>query len=1182
MDSDEFDDDIADEDLIAASQVPASASGRDQVSKLNQGRFQPHVNPVRPNSIIRGTSSNKQSFIDLEDLPLDAFQNSRNERSFSAGFRQPPRIGGPAPTYKQTTLFGQTIRQDQDPGSSQTNRNRVFRADLPPEPPSHHELDTEAMQTWVYPTNLGPTRDYQFSIVKNGLFNNTLVALPTGLGKTFIAATIMLNYFRWMKSAKIIFVAPTKPLVSQQVDACFNIAGIPRSQTTLLTGEISPGLRADEWGSKRVFFMTPQTLENDLSSGFADPKSIGLLVVDEAHRATGNYSYVKVVSFLRRFTSSFRILALTATPGSKVESVQEVIDSLGISHVEIRTEESIDIRQYVHSRDEDIVLLDPSDEMNHIKELFSKALKPLVDKLSQQNIYYGRDPMALTVYGLLQARKDWMGRAGQHVNQGVKFMMMAIFSVLTSLAHGIKLLNFHGIKPFYDSLVQFREETENKGEKGSKFKKQIIESPSFQEMMDKIDSWSKKDDFISHPKLTYLSDTVLNHFMDAGEGREGASTNTRIIVFSEYRDSAEEIVRILNKHKPLIRAAVFVGQADSKRSGGMKQAEQIERIQKFKGGEFNVLVATSIGEEGLDIGQVDLIVCYDASASPIRMLQRMGRTGRKRAGRVVLLLMRGKEEENYSKSKDGYEKMQMMICDGSRFNFRHDLSTRIVPRDIRPEVDMRAVDIPVENTQVQGLPEPKKGRAKKKKPPKKFHMPDGVETGFASVASLLGKKSQPAKTKAAPDPIEEDEVVDIPALGRVLLNESQTRELNSIYKFLPYHNGDMEEIDQVDLKARPNALRTLRKTVDLKHGEYAKRCVRLFKRLSKAQTASEHPYSEADGRRYLHLPMPGYAPDSDGEVTDPGPARKKRKMASPTSDDDDEVEEVSAVPSRPKKALKPTKPSPAVKRHILEEIIEDGDEDEEEDLPPPRKRTTIAKAQSKPKAKAKAKATTPKKSRGRPKKTQHPAAYDESADEGDDCRRTSDLELTEDSDNGSDLVDFIAGDDEATSTPAVPTSSMSFVARRPRHRSTSPTSPSSSVIDSRSRQKDKQGQQKPKEKQKPYYEPTRFAATQDSLDTEGDDGIPSMSQLVRSKRASEKSKATASSAVTIPTSPVDSEDDDGSDTDVPVRRGAAARDKGRVKAKTKRQKRFVSSDNEDDDDDDDDDNEVLVEESDGY
>ncbi|KAF3055784.1 ATP-dependent DNA helicase mph1 [Daldinia childiae] len=1002
------------------------------------------------------------------------------------------------------------------------------------------------MKTWVYPTNLGPTRDYQFSIVKNGLFNNTLVALPTGLGKTFIAATIMLNYFRWMKSAKIVFVAPTKPLVSQQIDACFHIAGIPRSQTTLLTGEIPPALRAEEWGSRRVFFMTPQTLENDLSSGYADPKSIGLLVVDEAHRATGNYSYVKVVSFLRRFTSSFRILALTATPGSKVESVQEVIDNLAISHVEIRTEESMDIRQYVHQRDEDIVLLDPSDEMNFIRDLFSQALKPLVEKLSQQNIYYGRDPMSLTVYGLLQARKDWMARAGQHVNQGVKFMTMAIFAVLTSLAHAIKLLNFHGIKPFYDSLVQFRDETEGKGEKGSKYKKQIVESPSFQEMMSKIASWSKKDDFVSHPKLTYLSDTVLNHFMDAGEGRESGSTNTRIIVFSEYRDSAEEIVRVLNIHKPLIRAAVFVGQADSKRSGGMKQSEQIERIQKFKKGEFNVLVATSIGEEGLDIGQVDLIVCYDASASPIRMLQRMGRTGRKRAGRVVLLLMRGKEEDNYAKSKDGYEKMQLMICDGSRFNFRHDLSTRIVPRDIRPEVDMRAVEIPVENTQAEGLPEPKKGKPRKKKPPKKFHMPDGVETGFTSVASLLGKKSEPKKAKKVPAPVpvpipvEEDEVVDIPALDGILLDKPKIEELHKKYKSLSYHRDSMEDIEQVDMAANPTAQRTLRKTVHVKHGAYTKRCVKLLKTFARSQSPSDRfnkPYDEADARRYRRLPLPSYGPDSDENAADE-PACKKRKITSPIPEEDVEVDKLPAAPSRPprpKKASLPAKQKPRARARSPEEA--DDSEDVEELPPPPKKRAS--------KSKTKTSAPQP---RGRAKKnTRTPAVYDESADEGDDCRRTSDLDLTDDSDDGADLVGFVVADEMATSSNPAPTSSLP----RRNRRSTSPTSPSTpSTIGSRPAKQQKKSL---------YYEPTHFDTTQDSAD----DNIPSMSQLVRQKRTSKK-----------PSARKDSDSDEESEDDIPVRKRAHAARKGN----NGRAGPFML---DDDDDDGDDDNEI-VEESDGY
>ncbi|KAI5920008.1 hypothetical protein F4810DRAFT_684339 [Camillea tinctor] len=1175
MDSDEFDDDIADEDLIIAAtqaqspnRVPSSST-----IKLNQGRFQPHVQQRTPaprnrNSTVPRISSaslKRTALADFENLPSDAFSSSpvtgavngsaTSQGRAAAGSRPVSGFGTPAIGYRQTTLFGNTIQTSQGPDSTQSSsRNRVFKADLPPEPPTHHELDREAMKTWVYPTNLGPTRDYQFSIVKNGLFNNTLVALPTGLGKTFIAATIMLNYFRWMKTAKLIFVAPTKPLVSQQVDACFNIAGIPRSQTTLLTGEISPGLRAEEWESKRVFFMTPQTLENDLSSGFADPKSIGLLVVDEAHRATGNYSYVKVVTFLRRFSNSFRILALTATPGSKVESVQEVIDSLGVSHVEIRTEESIDIRQYVHQRDEDIVLLDPSDEMNLIKELFSKALKPLVDKLSQQNIYYGRDPMSLTTFGLIQARKDWFARAGKHANQGVKFTTMAIFSVLGSLAHSIKLLNFHGIKPFYDNLAQFRDEVEGKGEKGSKFKRQITDSPSFQEMMNKIASWSKKDDFISHPKLTCLCDTVLNHFMDAGEGRENSSSNTRIIVFSEYRDSAEEIVRILNTHKPLIRAAVFVGQADSKRSEGMKQAEQIERIRKFKEGDFNVLVATSIGEEGLDIGQVDLIICYDASASPIRMLQRMGRTGRKRAGKVVLLLMRGKEADNYAKSKDGYEKMQMMICDGSRFNFRHDLSARIVPRDIRPEVDMRAVEIPVENTQISGLPEPKKGQPKKKRPPKKFHMPDGVETGFMSVASMLSKQAGPKKAKATPGPVEQDQIADIPQLNQVLLQEKQNAELNKMYKNLPYHHqDDMEFIEQVDMTAHPAAQRVRRKTVHLKHGAYTKRCIKLFQTLAKSQSPKDRftkPYNESAGTRYRRIPLPNEGSDTEPEAKEQeaieaGPARKKRKTISPFAEDDnDELEELPVILSHDI----PAKKAPARKKQASStahpRVIEVLD-DSEEEAKLPRQKTAAASVKPK---KSRVTRPAPKGGRKQPNKAQKAAAvYDESADEGDDCRRTSDLELTDDSDSGADLEDFVVGDDVASSSHAISSS-------LPYRRSTSPTSiPSSAPRRPMARKSQKrQRREEHLSKPKPYHRAPVFAASQDSdNDDDEDDEVPSMSQIAGGKARSGHSD----------TASQDSEDDDEvSDQETPVRKG-----KGRGKAA---RGRVVLDDDDDEEDDD--------------
>ncbi|KXH33129.1 type III restriction enzyme [Colletotrichum salicis] len=917
MDSDEYDDDLADEDLVEAfsqgQALPTSSSinlqnGRTtsvaqalapSYSRANAGRqAQPHGLNVGPRNATKTVVQPVGT--ELDDLPSDAFSSSPGP--VAPTVRNGLTRTGSSSNFRQTTLLGGRVAGNASTQPQQPGFGRVYRGDKPVEAPSQHAIDREAMKTWIYPTNLGAARDYQFSIVKNGLFNNTLVALPTGLGKTFIAATVMLNYYRWTKDAKIVFVAPTKPLVAQQVDACFNIVGIPRSETTLLTGDSAPTLRVDEWASKRVFFMTPQTLQNDISHGYADPKSIVLLVIDEAHRATGEYAYAKVVKRIRQYNPYFRLLALTATPGSKVETVQEIIDNLGISHIEIRTEDSIDIRQYVHSRNVEQIVLDPSDEMCEIKELFTKAMKPLMDKLTQQNIYYGRDPMAITTYGLVKQQQEWFANVGRRANPGVQFMMRAIFSILQSLAHAIKLLSFHGIRPFYENLKEFRSEIEDKGEKGSKYKKQIVNDSSFQEMMTRVEKWLRLDGFVGHPKLAALQDTVLNHFMDAG------ATSTRIIVFSEYRDSAEDIVKVLNVHKPLIKATVFVGQADSKRSAGMKQSEQIATIQKFKDGDYNVLVATSIGEEGLDIGQVDLIVCYDASSSPIRMLQRMGRTGRKRAGNIVLLLMRGKEEDAFARSKDNYAEMQKLICEGSKFNFRHDLSTRIVPRDIRPEVDMQHIEIPIENTQNPSLPEPKKGRPRKKLPPKKFHMPDGVEMGFVK-ASAIGKpgaapkRGRPKKQEQEQkqEPTEADFIADVPSLDSVVLTEAQLAELDKVYRSLPASRTKIEETEMPELTLYPLLQRRLRPISKVQHSQRTKRYVKLCQKFAKNQDERNRwvrRFGEEDTSRYEEIPVPSFASDTEDGGGGGGGASclGAPGQISVSSDEDEPIEE-----SRPKK-----------------------------------------------------------------------------------------------------------------------------------------------------------------------------------------------------------------------------------------------------------------------------------------
>lgn len=927
-----------------------------------------------PRSLLPSNTFDLQQ--ELADVPSDAFVSSssspqKSPQRLSKNFicissqsgpskdqanclQERPNLAAPQNGLRQMNLFG-AVAQHQTTGSTQQGQKvhnwPLTRKD---EPPTHHKLDHSELKVWVYPTNIGTVRDYQYNIVARGLFHNLLVALPTGLGKTFIAATIMLNWYRWTKDSQIVFVAPTKPLVSQQVEACFGIAGIPRSQTSMLTGGISPGLRAEEWSSKRVFFMTPQTIVNDLKTGICDPKKIVLLVVDEAHRATGAYAYVEVVKFIQRFNQSFRILALTATPGNNVQAVQDVIDGLGIARVEIRTEHSIDIQQYVHSRNIEIKVFDNSPEMGLMMEYFSKAVQPVLAKLTQFNAYWSNDPIQLTAYGLTQARQRWMASgAGKNANFAVKGMINRIFAVLASLAHSVDLLKYHGIVPFYHGMVGFR--NSQIGAKGGKYEGEILQSEPFQKMMAKLQYWSNDDRFICHPKLEYLQEMVLNHF---AQDDEDHTSLTRIMIFAHFRDSAEEIVRVLRRHEPMIKPHVFVGQAASKGTEGMDQRKQLEIINEFKKGTYNTLVATSIGEEGLDIGEIDLIICYDSSASPIRMLQRMGRTGRKRAGNIMLLLMRGKEQNSFLQAKDSYEKMQGMIADGKNFEFHDEKSPRILPRETQPVVDMRAVEIPIENTQAE-LPEPtrKRGRAPKR-PPKKFHMPDGVQTGFVR-ASRVGasddededEKNRPRKKQARGKSTYNLE--RIPTLEEVLLSPAAEREHNLHYRQVA--NGSDLEVRPPGNTLHPERQRSLTHTKYVRHGRASERIadtlqamwrvnegtIRRWKRLQRTinldELCSQVQTINYEALRPSHEDAeprgPKRKPTQKTKSRGPQkqPARRGRKRSRDTTNNDDAAAEgisSSPAPTDPRMAM----PSQGINLGTSDTSGEDQEEEADSEL----------------------------------------------------------------------------------------------------------------------------------------------------------------------------------------------------------------------------------------------------------
>lgn len=214
------------------------------------------------------------------------------------------------------------------------------------------------------------------------------MVLPTGLGKTFIAAVVMYNMFRWYPKGKIIFMAPTRPLVAQQIDSCYQIMGFPKDETVELTGRQNKKIRAMAWRSKRVFYCTPQVVWSDMNDNEIEfpINDIKLIVVDEAHKAKGKYAYTEVVQSIWSRNKLFRVLALSATPGTSMKDVCEVIQNLLISNIEVRRESSIDVAPYVFKKKIRTIVVPLGERLNQIRQRLSDLVEPYVENLMKHQV----------------------------------------------------------------------------------------------------------------------------------------------------------------------------------------------------------------------------------------------------------------------------------------------------------------------------------------------------------------------------------------------------------------------------------------------------------------------------------------------------------------------------------------------------------------------------------------------------------------------------------------------------------------------------------------------------------------------------------------------------------------------------------------------------------------------------
>ena len=486
-------------------------------------------------------------------------------------------------------------------------------------------------------------RAYQSNISKACLEQSTLVILPTGMGKTVVALRIMLER---LDSGKILLMAPTKPLAQQHFDF-FN--DFLKTDVSLFTGAISPSDRIPLWVSSQVIISTPQVISKDIEAGRSSLEEFSLVVFDEAHRAVGNYAYVSIGRHYLEVAENHLSTGMTASPGSSKPEIIRLCKDLGISAVENRVETDSDVLAYVQPIKTHWVKIDMPEAVIDIANQLRRLQDYLCGKLYKAG-FLDR-PRKVSTTMILEAGKRLQSKYIQTKPSTPPniFNLMTTQAMAMKTAHAILTVETQGILQFLDYSKRII--GAGKEKKSNRANKWLSTNSDW-----KVAHEIAKNNKTNHPKLSRLLE-LIELQLEIG--------SSKFIVFSEIRHTASLIVEKLSSiggAKPVR----FVGQGSREGDKGMTQKQQKDILERFREGEYNVLVATSVGEEGLDIPSTDVVIFYEPVSSAIRLIQRRGRTGRNRPGEVFIFLTLGSRDEAALWSSRGKEQqMQDIFAAGS-------------------------------------------------------------------------------------------------------------------------------------------------------------------------------------------------------------------------------------------------------------------------------------------------------------------------------------------------------------------------------------------------------------------------------------------------------------------------------------------------------------------------------------
>ncbi|CAL1526588.1 unnamed protein product [Lymnaea stagnalis] len=522
-------------------------------------------------------------------------------------------------------------------------------------------------------------RQYQLELAANALKGrNTIICAPTGSGKTRVAMHIILEHLKGQKEnepkRKVAFLARTVPLVMQQYKSIGKYLPKPY-EVTNLTGESEDSMHLHMiLPDNDVIVMTPRILENHFHRNCLPNLGVfSMLIFDECHHTrkgepynTLMYSYLKTKKTNPEIKLP-QIVGLTASISVEkavqdeeaVKCILKVCGNLDVDSISMVRQYEVELKETVPVPEEKMIKLHERDNdqpvekilsimekleaiiMYHAKEIRNQELNSFVqkiptDKKSQQ---YGQ--WAVKIKNLA---KSLPRNEEKETNLSVRYIIIVSDYLM---AYNVAL-ETHDLVQLRDVLfylekyfVKYRENE----------KRTSGESTCYT-LFEGLKQVLKKRGDDENPNLTLLKHTLLEHLVGKGEKSCG-------IIFVRTRALTDALTSWLqrcgNKDLQRLKATVFTGTAASVDQGGMTQTEQEEIIRRFRTGDVRLLVATSVGEEGLDIPECNLVIKYNHVGNEVTTVQTRGRS-RKEGGMSILLAM----DKILRKERINQEKAKMM------------------------------------------------------------------------------------------------------------------------------------------------------------------------------------------------------------------------------------------------------------------------------------------------------------------------------------------------------------------------------------------------------------------------------------------------------------------------------------------------------------------------------------------